>query len=331
MSEKPDRSLAERMARCDKHLVIVHHPGQQAMSDWRQVSAHIRRIDPSIGVFVVSAARADEEVMRVAAQKPTLVFSASGTGKVLPLRGKVYQGYQIPKFKQLQMLAAAGVPVPQTQVLMPGIRLEPRQWGPVVLVKPLDISSSSTGLGIHLMRTERVKYIAPTDYPQDHPGRLGPMVAQQFIDSGPKFFMYRVLSLFGRALYCMQIQSDLDLVSLTADDETLERAPVALQHVPGRQRLFVYKADVMALVEATHRAIPDIPLKGIDIVREAGTGRLYVLEVNPGGNTWHFSSRHVAETRAAESPEYTRQMYEHLDAMGSAAQVLVEVTRREAV
>jgi hypothetical protein len=29
--------------------------------------------------------------------------------------------------------------------------------------------------------------------------------------------------------------------------------------------------------------MPEIPLQGIDIIREAGSGRLFVLEANPGG------------------------------------------------
>jgi hypothetical protein len=33
-----------------------------------------------------------------------------------------------------------------------------------------------------------------------------------------------------------------------------------------------------------------IPMLAVDVIREAATGKLYVLECNPGGNTWHFSS-----------------------------------------
>jgi hypothetical protein len=31
-------------------------------------------------------------------------------------------------------------------------------------------------------------------------------------------------------------------------------------------------------------------LLGVDIIRESQTGQLYVLETNPYGMTWHFSS-----------------------------------------
>ncbi|MEJ0098026.1 MAG: hypothetical protein WDM84_09030 [Bauldia sp.] len=34
------------------------------------------------------------------------------------------------------------------------------------------------------------------------------------------------------------------------------------------------------VARAAHAAMPEVPLKGCDIMREAATGRLYVLEVN---------------------------------------------------
>jgi hypothetical protein len=48
--------------------------------------------------------------------------------------------------------------------------------------------------------------------------------------------------------------------------------------------------DVLELARKVHAAFPNIPRLGTDILREAATGKLYVLERNPGGNTWHFSS-----------------------------------------
>lgn len=37
-------------------------------------------------------------------------------------------------------------------------------------------------------------------------------------------------------------------------------------------------------------AFPNNPLLAIDILRDGDTNKLYVLETNLGGNTWHFSS-----------------------------------------
>ena len=47
--------------------------------------------------------------------------------------------------------------------------------------------------------------------------------------------------------------------------------------------------DILELARRTSSAIPEAPLQGVDIVREVATGQLFVLEANPGGNTWIFS------------------------------------------
>jgi hypothetical protein len=56
---------------------------------------------------------------------------------------------------------------------------------------------------------------------------------------------------------------------------------------------FCYENDpeIIAFAENAHRAFPNIPLLGTDIIRDAATGQLYVLEVNSGGYVWHFTSR----------------------------------------
>ena len=47
--------------------------------------------------------------------------------------------------------------------------------------------------------------------------------------------------------------------------------------------------DILELARRAYLALPEIALQGIDIIREAGSGKLYLLEANPGGNTWIFS------------------------------------------
>jgi len=69
----------------------------------------------------------------------------------------------------------------------------------------------------------------------------------------------------------------------------------------------------------------------VDIIREAESGRLFVLEANPGGNTWTFSkgamrTRQAALTKALGVERLTDQF----DAFTAAAKVLIERTRAEA-
>ena len=185
------------------------------------------------------------------------------------------------------------------------------------------MNSSSHGRGIQLIRTRRVRYRPPADYPEGHPGRRAPMLVQQFIDTGERLTLYRVLTLFGEPLYCQFMRSRAPRVGLTAADDEIETAVIANQAVDEDQ-VFVSEADVLAIARLAHAAIPEVPLKGCDVIRDAASGRLYVLEVNPGGNTWHFSSRFLANIRARNGPDFEMRRINQFDALRTAARVLAE-------
>lgn len=330
---EPTASTRVLQPALQRHLVIVHQPGWQALGDWYEIAQMVRRIDPTTGVFIVGADRPEPELRKQAAALPSLVVSPGPLGRFAPERGKVYHGRPIHKFEQLHRLDRAGVRVPPTTILQPDTRLDPALWGEFVVVKPTDIGTSSHGTGIQLMRTQRVRYIRPEDYPEDHPGRKGPMVVQKYIDTGPRIAVYRVLTLFGEPLYFQYVESKLDRVGLDSSDERIEAEVIATQGVPQeeRRKSFVFRADIAALVRAAYRAIPEVPLQGCDVVCDARTGLPYILELNPGGNTWHFSSSFQDPARAIEGPDLQHQRRWHLDAFGTAAHVLADVTRREAV
>ena len=313
-----------------RHLVLGYRPGWQSPDDLAAIAAHARAMDPTISTFILPTVRRNSVSRRLAATRPTLVVSAGPIRVFTPRRGRIYQGQVIPKVEELRRLEAAGVPVPRWALLTPDLRLDPAEWGDFVVVKPTDIVTSSHGDGIQLMRTRRVRYQAPGDYPDGHPGRYGPMLVQRFIDTGPRIAAHRVLTLFGEPLYAVTDISDEARIPLSADDKELERVQIASQAIKAQQKVFVSDADVIELARRAHAAIPEVPVKGVDILREAGTGALYVLELNCGGNTWHFSSRQQAEARAENGPEFERQRYRQFDAMRTAARVLVAKTRGEA-
>lgn len=312
-----------------RHLVLIRQPGWQSVEDWQAIAGHVRDIDPSIRVFLVDANQRNSYSRRQAATLPTLIVSPGPLRIFRPVRGKIYHGRQIPKVGQLQLLADAGVPVPRTVVMTPGMRLDPADWGEFVIVKPTDPFTSSYGRGIQLIRTARVRHIRPEDYPAGHPGRLGPMIVQQFINTGDRISLYRVLTLFGEPLYAQLNFGAEKRVDLGAGDEAIERSIIATQAI-AKQKGFANDPDVIALARAAHAAMPDVPLKGTDIIREQSTGRLYVLEVNPVGNTWHFSSDFLAEARRQNGPEFELQRLRQFDAFRTAARVLVERTNAEA-
>ena len=58
----------------------------------------------------------------------------------------------------------------------------------------------------------------------------------------------------------------------------------------GRVRTVCNDPEIIALGERAHKAFPESPVIGVDIIRHSQSGRLYMLETNPHGAVWHFSS-----------------------------------------
>ncbi len=330
--EKPTEASvpAPQPRALERSLILVHTPTVLASDDLNTIAGHIRQMRPEIATFIVSNRSLHSVTRKRAAQLPSLTFSPVELQAFAPLRGKVYQGQAVEKLDQLRRLAEAGISVPKTTAITPELTLDPAEWGAFVIVKPTSLAGSSYGKGIQLMRTERVRYIAPADYPTDHPGRLGPMMVQQFIDTGERIAAFRVLTLFGEPLYCQFNRSETTRPGLNTSDEEIESAVMATQIVDKDKR-FVIDEEAIALARAAHATIPDVPLKGCDILKDEATGKLYVLELNPGGNTWHFSSDYLAKVRAANGPEFEAQRLRQFDALRTAARLLAERTMAEAV
>ena len=175
---------APARANIARHLVLAYRPGWISLTDLNDIRRHVTDIDPTIETFIVPSTARNSVTRRRAAARPTLVVSNGWMPDFHPARGKIYQGFPIPKPEELRRLAAAGVPIPRTAILTPDLRLDEAEWGEFVVVKPTDIATSSHGRGFQLMRTRRVRFIPPADYPPGHPGRLGPMMVQKYIDTG---------------------------------------------------------------------------------------------------------------------------------------------------
>jgi hypothetical protein len=122
--------------------------------------------------------------------------------------------------------------------------------------------------------------------------------------------------------------------ALDSDDAALERAVIASNAVAETVRsirVIETESDpaVVVFARRVSAAFPDVPLLGIDILRRHGDGELFALEVNAGGNVWHFSSPTWAANRAA-FPAVVEDMYNQFNALDTAARTLIAVTRARA-
>jgi hypothetical protein len=304
-----------------RNLIIVHTPRRQALSDFVAIKAMLAERAPDIEVFIAENGARNKAIRDAAATRPTVIFSPMGILEFVPVRGKVFGGQPtMTKSEQMRRLGDAGVKVPKTVVLHPGLVLDGAIWGPVVVVKP---EIGKRGEGVHLASTEEARWVDLLSWPLDDPRGGQALVAQQFINTGAQATSFRVMTVFGRPVYSVRTTQLASAPSL--DAATLSALPIASN--AGRRTIELnFDTAVIDLARETWRAIPEVPVHGVDIVREARTGSLFVLEVNPSGRTWHISSDYGVPHQREFGIDYAAQF----GALDVIADALIDATRREA-
>jgi hypothetical protein len=156
----------------------------------------------------------------------------------------------------------------------------------------MDLDLTSWGAGVQLFRRQRLERVQPRDFPLDHPihkAHDGYLV-QKFIDTGRHPSYQRIQTFFGKVVYSWRSILTIPRASLGAPDRDIESAVVDIKGGDNEREL-VKEADVQRLAERIHAQFPEIPILGSDVIRDAASQELYVLECNPGGTTWHLSSK----------------------------------------
>ena len=130
-------------------------------------------------------------------RRPSLVFSPIMLIGFVPRGGTICCGYPYDKHEQVRRLKSINAPIPRTEILSPASSFDPEQWGDYVIVKP---SRLNNGTGVKLVRSADVpvRFDELTAIARDR------YLVQPFIDHAEDGYPteYRVLSMFGCALYC---------------------------------------------------------------------------------------------------------------------------------
>ena len=121
--------------------------------------------------------------------------------------------------------------------------------------------------------------------------RSSPCIVQQFIDTGQYPQKWRVLTLFGRPLYCNLSRSFAPRASLDAEDDVIESSIVdakneaskSLAGVGERRNILAIDEKIMNFATNIHSAFPQLPLLGVDILRRVPDGKLFAIVLNAGG------------------------------------------------
>jgi hypothetical protein len=289
------------------NLILVHQETKQDRADYEEIA---RRAD--VEVFIVDTKATALAEPRFDAGAPTLTVSPMPIKKFAPPRGAVCQGFEHPKSEQYLRLGRLGLPIPKWTRIHPDTILDPAEWGPYVVVKP-DLGRK--GAEIFIKRTGRVRYGAPG------------LLAQQFIYTGRWPVNYRVVTLFGRTLMSWRCEADHRFVPLESRWGFKARGGITVVSNKKDSRYsLAFDREAISLAEQAHAAFPDQPLLGTDIVRDADSGALYVIECNPRGDAWLISSVMGRMIEQANGLDFAGQFH----ALEVAAQVLSRETRARA-
>jgi hypothetical protein len=206
--------------------------------------------------------------------------------KVLPARGKTLYVKAIDKFEQYQHYALANISTPKTIEYEIGQKIDIDEWGEYVFLKARNASHSENSF---LVPTKYILNIEPYFKKLE---LKNTMIMQQFIYSGKKAYVYRVLSLLGAPLFCVKVTNPFPVKLPTSLEDSFDNKTIQTS----RSDVFMLRKpelnnEVIDFSIKIFNVFPKQPLQGIDIVIEENTKKLFVLEGNQGGNVWVFSRK----------------------------------------
>lgn len=311
------------------NLVFCCYPRLGAVPDFAEAARRIAAAHPGIRAHVVAT---DLNFAGLAAPlrfagRPTVWIEPDRVKFFRPLRGKrLMQRRGYTKIEEMRWFEAAGLPVAKWALLEPGSAFDPQEWGPYVVEKPV---RGRRGGSIAVRRTGRVRYVAPEDRPQDHLGRIAGMFVQKFVYTGRWPSSYRVLTYFGEPVAAVRYEGPHDRPPLEGPEGfgTHGGIPIVAS-ARGCTAAMIDEPDVLALARRVYQVYPEVPVLGIDIIREAGTGQLFLCEANAGGKCWILG--HDAKGEAFRQSTGLENLRDQFGLVDVLARVSADIARRYA-
>jgi len=317
------------------NLIIITGRKIEDWRDFEQIAHEVVKAAPDIAVHIVSPRETANSIERRKWERPSVTVCVGHPGEFNPIRGPLLHSYPVKKLDQYVRLKTAGIPTPRSERFQFGQDYAEAQWGEFVILKPLPLELTSKGNLVRLYRTRRLKELTPANLPADHFLRDAPGIVQEFIDTGEYVAKWRVLTFFGEPLYSSLSRSVVPRAGLDADDEAIERSDVEPRSMgnraadlTGSRFLLAVDDEVVEFARRMHAVFPTLPVLGCDILRRQSDGALFALEINGGGNVWHFSSQMAYAHR--EHLGGREKMLAQLGAWPAAARALIRIVRQHA-
>ena len=226
---------------------------------------------------------------------PTKVISMFPLKHFLPEWADIWQQMNYTKIEEYQVLERAGIPIPKWVPIYPDEKPDLSDLEDYVVVKP---AWSGRGACISVMKKDKVVY---------HPirtdamyGDLSPaLIAQEYIHTGAWPTCYRVGTIFGEPYYTLRSTASGSRAPFIGSmfDANFFSGKSIVATARGCVRDDEVPRDVIELAKQAHEAFPDIPILGVDLVRDIRTNQLYVLEVNACGRTYQLDDEYIERNR----------------------------------
>ncbi len=307
------------------NLILATDCRRQHPRDLTEIAENVVRIAPDIAVHVVSTEDSAEVLQREKWKRLTITVSFSPMSNFVPPRGPVFMCRAIPKLDQYARFQASGIPTPRTERFEFGKSYSHEDWSEFVVLKPLPLPMTSAEGNSRIYRTHRLEQLTLASLPHEHFLKTAPGLVQSFVDTGCFPCKWRVLTLFGEPLYGALSRSAVERAPLTAPDDEIEKSVIEPKNlVSTKIDSLAVDEEILAFARRIHEAFPKNPVLGCDILRREQDGALFALEINAGGNVWHFSS---AKRPYREALGGRQAMIDQFGAWRKAAEALVRKTR----
>ena len=313
--------------RSKKNLIIIASPHIGRWHTFESIAGHVRETAPDVYPALIHPGRANILKRLSLMRRPSMIFSCSRLPRrCLGFRGRLFQGGAIPKSEELRRLEDNGLPVPRWACLTRERKPDLSGFGPYVVMKP---EYGCQGADVRIKKTGRVRWTTPKT--RQAAKQKNSWLIQDFIYTVKWPVSYRVTTLFGEVLWSWCVTADQKRRPLNRRygfcDGGDQGGGLSIVS-SGRGCRFRLNSDseILSLGQQVHGAFPELPVLGIDIIREQPSGKLFVLEVNSPGRTLHFSSKSGLSIQKYAGFDLDAQF----DGLRKAGRILAEQTRLNA-
>jgi hypothetical protein len=282
-----------------KALIVVHR--EESAEDFREIAMRIKKLDPTICGAMAPEYISEEMLPAHFLTLPLLVVylvnpPASNNDQGVIRNASNLAVESLNKIQEYEHFKKHNIPCLPIENFRWGMELDPAIYGDWVVLKPANIQS--TGQDINMVPTSLIPKLTLSDFPDEHLIRKDDYLVQRLVRTGVNPIHYRVSIFLGSVLYSLKCDLNLPYPDINSTLKQLLATTVASNFRAHRTLELHKNDDVNKLALLVADSLSDIPLLGVDIIKDAVTGEYFVIETNSGGNTWHFSSDIGASARA---------------------------------